>query len=99
MPSLSPGRVSYEEILDGEVNAIAAGTSSTVLSRKRITVSGHTGLEVEMKPPDNLALKSPKTFIKLFMDSDHLYMMQLTATQPSELLDGKDTFLTPQFSF
>jgi len=36
------------------------------------------GLEVEMKPPDNLALKSSKTFLKLFMNSDQLYVMQLT---------------------
>lgn len=99
VPSLPLDRVSSEEILNAEVNALATGTSSTVVSTERITVSGHTGLQVEMKPPDNLALKSPKTFIKLFMNSDHLYLMQLTASQPSELLDGKDTFLTPQFSY
>jgi len=52
-----------------------------------------------MKPPDNLALKSPKTFVKLFMNSDQLYVMQITASQTSELLAGKDMFLTPHFSY
>ena len=98
VPSLPPDRVSYEDILNAEVDALAAGTSSTVLSRERITVSRYTGLEVEMKPPDNLSIKSPKTFMKVFMNSDQLYLMQLTASQTSELLAGKDTFLTPHFS-
>ena len=99
VPSLPPGRVSYDDILNAEIDALAAGTSSTVLSRERIAVSGYTGLEVEMKPPDNLSIKSPKTFMKVFMNSDQLYLMQLTASQTSELIEGKDTFLTPQFSY
>ena len=99
MPAIPTDRVSYEEMLEAELNAAAAVTSSTVVSKQSITVSRYKGLEAELKPPANLALKSPKTFIKLFMNSDQLYVMQITATQKSELLAGKDIFLTPQFSY
>ena len=31
------------------------------------------------------------------MNSDHLYVMHLTASESSELLAGMDKFLTPNF--
>ena len=100
MPPLPTDRVPYEQMLAAEVDAVASATSSTVVSKQSTMVSGrYTGLEVEMKPPANLSLKSPKTFVKLFMNSDQLYLMQITASETSELLAAKDTFLTPQFSY
>jgi hypothetical protein len=86
---------SYERLLQLELNAMAARTSSTVLSKRTVNINGCTGIEFEMKPPANLALKSPRTFGRLFMNAEHLYMMHLTASDSSELLASKEMFFGP----
>jgi hypothetical protein len=98
-PALSTEGVSYEKILDAELNGLVTRTSSTLVSKRSTSVNGYPGLEFEMKPPEKLALSSPKCFGKIFMNSEHLYMMGITASETSELLAGKDDFLNPTFSY
>jgi len=98
-PPLSMENFSYEKALDWELNNIAQKTSSAIVSKTNVTVNGYPGVEFELKPPDNLALASPKSFGKIFMNSEHEYLMSITASEGSELLAGKDTFLNPQFSY
>lgn len=98
-PPLSTEKMSYETMLDAELNALVKRTSSTLVSKHGITVNGYPGMEFELKPPEKLALASPKCFGKIFMNSEHLYMMGITASEGSELLAGKDDFLNPTFSY
>ena len=98
-PALSTEGVSYEKILDAELNALVTRTSSTLISKRNTSVNGYPGLEFEMRPPEKLALSSPKCFGKIFMNSDHLYLMGLTASETSELMAGKDDFLNPTFAY
>lgn len=98
-PALSTEKMSYEQMLDAELNGLVTRTSSTLISKRSITVNGYTGLEFELRPPEKLALSSPKTFGKIFMNSEHLYMMGITASEQSELLAGKDDFLNPMLSY
>jgi hypothetical protein len=98
-PALPTDRVSYDEMLDAEVNNLISRSSSTLVSKHATTVSGYSGVEFEMKPPDNLRLASPKCFVKMFMNSEHMYVLQITASESSELFAGKETFLNPEFSY
>lgn len=98
-PAISVEGVSYEEMLDLELNGMIKRTSSTLISKRSTTVNGYPGLEFELKPPDNLALASPRVFGKVFMNSEHLYVMAITASEGSELLASKDDFLNPTFSY
>ncbi len=98
-PALSTDKMSYEQMLEAELSGLVNRTSSTLVSKHSITVNGYTGLEFELRPPEKLALGSPKTFGKIFMNSEHLYMMEITASEQSELLAGKDDFLNPTLSY
>jgi len=98
-PVLSVQGVSYDQMLDAELSNLVTATSSTLVTKRSVTVNGYTGLEYEVKPPEKLALSSPKAFGKIFMNSEHLYVMQITASESSELLAGKDDFLNPTFSY
>jgi hypothetical protein len=98
-PAISMEGVSYDQMLEGELSSLVRRTSSTLVSKRAISVNGYSGLEFELKPPEKLALASPKTFGKIFMNSEHLYMMGITASEGSELLAGKDDFLNPTLSY
>ena len=98
-PALSTENMSYEKMLDAELSGLVTRTSSTLVSKRNITVNGYPGLEFEMRPREKLALASPKCFGKIFMNSEHLYMMGITASESSELLAGKDDFLNPTISY
>lgn len=98
-PALSIEGMSYEKMLDAELSGLVTRTSSTLVSKRSITVHGYPGLEFELRPPENLALSSPRNFGKIFMNSEHLYLMGITASEGSELLAGKDDFLNPTFSY
>jgi hypothetical protein len=98
-PVLQTEGLSYDTLLDGELNYLINATNSTLVTKRPTTINGYPGLEFEVKPPANLALESPRVFGKLFMNSEHLYLMQITASETSELLAGKDQFLNPSFSY
>jgi hypothetical protein len=98
-PALSTERMSYEQMLEAELSSLVTRTSSTLVTKHPTTVNGYSGLEFELKPPENLALSSPKTFGKIFMNSEHLYLVGITASEASELLAGKDDFLNPTLSY
>lgn len=98
-PALSTETISYEQMLEAELSGLVTRTSSTLLTSHPISVNGYSGLEFELKPPENLALSSSKTFGKIFMNSEHLYLMGITASEASELLAGKDDFLNPTLSY
>jgi hypothetical protein len=98
-PALPTERASYQDMLEAEVTNIVNGSSSALVSKQTTTVSGYPAIEFEMRPPENLALKDPKCFVKMFMNSEHLYVLQITATQSSELLAGKEIFFNPEFSY
>lgn len=98
-PALSTERMSYEQMLEAELSGLVKRTSSTLVSKHAVTVNGYSALEFELRPPAKLALASPRTFGKIFMNSEHLYLMGITASEGSELLAGKDDFLNPAFSY
>jgi hypothetical protein len=98
-PALSTEKMSYEQMLDAELSEVVTRTSSTLISKRSMTVNEYPGLEFEMKPPENLGLSSPKMFGKIFMYSEHLYMMGITGSEGSALLAGKDDFLNPTLSY
>ncbi len=87
----------YEKALDAELTNIMNNTKSTLRSKEKISVNGYHGLSYQLNPPENLAMDRPFTTGKIFMNAGHLYVMQLTASESSELLVSKDRFLTPSF--
>ena len=48
-PAISTEGISYEEMLDAELNGMMKRTSSTLISKRSITVNGYTGLEFEIE--------------------------------------------------
>jgi len=97
---LSVIRASYSKLLDGELNDLVTRTNSTIVSKQSISVEGNPGLEFELKPPSNSPLSSSaKTFGKMFIAKNQLYLLVITAKEDSQLLTGKDTFLTPAAYF
>ena len=99
LPSLPPVADTsvYEKALEAELNNILNNTKSTLRSKEKIKVNGYYGLSYQLNPPENLAMDRPVSTGKIFMNAGHLYVMQLTASESSELLAGKDRFLTPSF--
>lgn len=98
-PPISVEKVTYENMLEAELNNLVGSSRSMLVSKRSTTVNGYPGLEFEMKPPENLALRSPKNFGKIFMNSDHYYFLMITASEGSELLAGKDGVLDPSLSY
>lgn len=98
-PALSIEGVSYDKMLEAELTALVTRTSSTLVSKRSVKVNGYSGLEFELRPPENLTLSSSKNFGKIFMNSEHLYLLGITASESSELLAGKDDFLNPTFTY
>ena len=84
---------SYEKILDAELTNFLKNTNSTLVSKSQLDFHGHQGLMFEVKPPQNLALEKPRSFGRIFMNSNHLYLMNLTATESSELMNYRANFL------
>jgi len=98
-PPISVEKVSYEKMLEAELDNLVGSSGSTLASKQSTTVNGYPGLEFEMKPPEKLRLAAPKNFGKIFMNSDHYYLLMITASEGSELLAGKDGFLNPSLSY
>lgn len=98
-PPISVEKVTYEKMLEAELDNLVGSSRSILASKQSTTVNGYPGLEFEMKPPENVALRSPKNFGKIFMNSDHYYFLMITASEGSELLAGKDGFLNPSLSY
>jgi len=51
-------------------------------------------MEYELRPPKDTPLAAPRTLGKMFMDRKHLYLVQVTAGESSELFFGKDKILS-----
>jgi hypothetical protein len=88
-------RTSYEEILEAELNNFLKNTNSTLLFKQPLACHGYPGLSFEVKPPENLAMEKPRMLGRIFMNADHLYVMQLTGTESSELIASSIKFLDP----
>jgi hypothetical protein len=70
-------------------------TNSTLLFKQKTMVNGYHALSYQLSPPKNLALERPLTTGKIIMNSNYLYVMQITASQASELYADMNKFLTP----
>jgi hypothetical protein len=85
----------YDKILEAELNNFIKNTNSTLLFKQPLACHGLPGLSFEVKPPENLAMEKPRMLGRIFMYADHLYVMQITATQSSELITNSIKFLDP----
>ena len=85
----------YEKILDAELDNFLKNTNSTLLFKQPLACHGYPGLSFEVKPPENLAMEKPRVLGRIFMNADHLYVMQLTGTESSELIASSIKFLDP----
>jgi hypothetical protein len=96
-PALSLSEPSfYEKILDAELTALLNTTNSTLVSKyKEVAFSDCLGIRYEVKPPANLDLEKPRSLGRIFMNSDHLYLMHFTASERSELMANSAYFLNP----
>ena len=66
------------------------------LFKQPLACHGYPGLSFELQPPDRpTALEKPKIVGRMFMSADHLYVMQLTAAESSELMANSIKFLDP----
>lgn len=98
-PALSLDGLSYNDILEAELASAVGNTNSTVVSKRNTTVNGYPAIEFEVRPPAIRDVQNPKVFGKVFMNSEHLYVMQILASESSELLANKETFLNPTFAY
>lgn len=98
-PPVTMQGVSIDKLLEAEVDALVQKVNGTIVSKRSINLGGYSGMEFEMRPPENLALASPRSFGRVFLNSEHEYMMVITGSESSDLLAGKDMFLNPQFSY
>jgi hypothetical protein len=96
MPALPEAEdTAYERALEAELSTIMTNTNSTLLFKQKTMVNGYHALSYQLSPPKNLALERPLTTGKIIMNSNYLYVMQITASQSSELYAGMNKFLTP----
>jgi len=86
------------EALDAELSAFVSRTHSTLISKNPINYQGMTGLEFEMSPSVELGPKGGRSYGKLFVNSNRLYFLSITAGNDTDLLAGKDKFLNPKIA-
>ena len=86
----------YEKVLDAELDNFIKNTRSTLLFKQPLACHGYPGLSFELQPPEKpTALLKPRIVGRMFMSADHLYVMQLTADESSELMANSIKFLDP----
>ena len=85
-----------EEGLNAELNGFVQRTNSTLISKTKITYQGIPGIEFEMSPPAGMATKASRSYGKMFLSLNRLYIFSITASEGSALLAGKDKFLNPK---
>src|SRR5207249_616295 len=84
--------------MDAELNAFLQRTKATLISKKPIMYQGMPGLEFEVTPAETFGAQAHRGYGKMFLTSSRLYFLTIIANDDSELLSGKDKFLTPTFS-
>jgi hypothetical protein len=85
----------YEKALDVELDNYVKNTNSTLLAKQPLACHGYPGLSFELTKPENSAGKRPRTVGRIFMNSQYMYIMQLTASDSSELMANSIKFLDP----
>jgi hypothetical protein len=86
----------YERFLDAELDNLVKNTNSTLISKQPLACHGYPGLSFEIKPPANPSGRTtPRMIGRMFMNADYLYVMQIVASDSSELMANSIKFLDP----
>jgi len=86
----------YERFLEAELDNLVKNTNSTLISKQPLACHGYPGLSFELKPPSNPSGRpTPRIVGRIFMNADYLYVMQIVASDSSELMANSIKFLDP----
>lgn len=92
---LETKHISVENALEEELNNLMSKTNSTLITKRRIILKGYKGIEFEAKPTDDASSKVDKTFGRVYITGNQMYLLILSADDKSELRQNIDKFLNP----
>jgi len=92
---LSKYEGSFDKMMEAELNGMVKRTDSTLVNKGQTNIGSFPALIFEMRPSGNLNLTSARSFGKMFIARNQLHVLVITASEKSELFEGKDKFLNP----
>jgi len=86
----------YERFMEVELDNLLKNTNSTLISKLPLPCHGYPGLSFELQPPPSPSGREARKMIgRMFMNANYLYVMQLSASDSSELMANSIKFLDP----
>ena len=85
-----------EELLNRAVDGALERSKSRLISKTSVKFYGMPAVEFECEPPPNTFRKPGHAYGKFFINSSRLYMLLIAGVEDSELLAGRDKFLSPR---
>lgn len=85
--------VPVDALFDKALESLANRSQMGVLSRKSVTLDGHPGIEVELKPPASAGRDGDKGMMRLYWVSPRIYMIMVGGPDSGEAAATRAKFL------
>jgi hypothetical protein len=82
-----------DQVFDKTIESMTKRTEATILSRKNITLGGHPGIELEIKPPAKANKDGDKGLMRVYWAAPKIYIVMVGGPDSAEAAAARAKYL------